>query len=134
LKLAREQSENNPVYYLQYAHARIASIIRFAQSEGIDLTLEPDFALLKIKEEISLIKSLLTFPDMIAGCASALEPHRLCTYLQDAATNFHKFYHECRVVTDDRQLTAARIALCRAAKQVIANGLLILGIHAPEKM
>lgn len=134
LKLAQEQSENNPVYYLQYAHARIASIIRFARAEEIDLDAQHDLSRFRIKEEIDLIKTLLDFPEVIASCTATLEPHRLCTYLHDTATSFHKFYHECRVVTDDQALTHARLALCRATKQVIVNGLSILGITAPEKM
>ena len=134
LKLAQEQSENNPVYYLQYAHARIASIIRFAESEGIDTRSEANLQLLKTKAETDLIKYLLEFPEIIQSSAAAFEPHRLCTYLHEAATKFHKFYHECRVVTEDRELTVARIALCVSAKHVLANGLAILGITAPEKM
>ncbi len=134
LKLAQEQSEKNPVYYLQYAHARIASIIRFAQTQGVDLDATADLSALKQKEEIDLIKVLLDFSGIVASCATTLEPHRLCIYLQEAATSFHKFYQVCRVVTDDKRLTASRIALCRATKQVISNGLQILGITAPEKM
>lgn len=134
LRLAREQSENNPVYYLQYAHARIASIIRFARQEGVDIAAPAELSLLREKPEIDLVKALLEFPAVVDSAAQAFEPHRLCIYLHETAASFHKFYHECRVVTENTPLTAARIAVCRAAIQVIANGLSILGIAAPERM
>ncbi len=134
LKLAKEQSEENPVYYLQYAHARIASIIRNAESQGIDFTQNADYSLLKEKEEIELLKQLTLFPDMVESCAATFEPHRMAEYLHDVAGSFHKFYQTCRVLSDDRHLTASRIAVCRATKTVLANGFSILGISAPEKM
>jgi arginyl-tRNA synthetase len=134
LSLAKEQSEQNPVYYLQYAHARIASIVRLAESQGISVTATPDVSLLTQPEEIVLIKLLTQFPDMVESCAVTFEPHRLAEYLHDVAGGFHKFYHAHRVVTEDRGLSAARIALCLGAKIVLANGFAILGITAPEKM
>ncbi len=134
LKLAKEQSEQNPVYYLQYAHARIASIIRHAESLGVDLGTPSDLGSLQEQEEIDLIKNLLSFPDLVESCASTFEPHRLADYLHDLAGIFHKFYHLHRVITDDRRLMAARIALCLATKTVLANGSAILGISAPERM
>ncbi|MDH7514358.1 MAG: arginine--tRNA ligase [Bacteroidota bacterium] len=134
IRLAREQSENNPVYYLQYAHARIASILRFAQSEGMSLEAAPDVSLLRRPEEIALMKTILEFPETVLFCADSYEVHHLCTYLQALAAQFHKFYHECRVVTDDKRLSHARLALCLATKQVLANGLRLLGINAPERM
>jgi arginyl-tRNA synthetase len=134
LKLAKEQSDENPVYYLQYAHARIASIIRFAESQGIDLSARSDIGLLKEQDEIDLIKMLVEFPDTVLSCALTYEPHRLAEYLHNVAGSFHKFYHNCRVVTEDKHLTTARITLCLAVKTVLANGFSILGIKAPEKM
>ena len=134
LKLAKEQSEENPVYYLQYAHARIASIIRYAESQGTNKDMPVDFSLLSQPEEVALMKLLSNFPDMVESCAAAYEPHRLAEYLHDVAGGFHKFYHLHRVVTEDKQLTAARIALCLGTKTVLANGFTILGIAAPEKM
>lgn len=134
LKLAKEQSEENPVYYLQYAHARIASIIRLAESKGVDVNKSYDLSLLTQPEEISLMKLLSQFPDMVESCAVTYEPHRLAEYLHDVAGSYHKFYHEHRVVGDDLNITAARIALCLATKTVLANGFAILGISAPEKM
>lgn len=134
LNLAREQSEENPVYYLQYAHARIASIIRHAEQQGVRLSASPDLTLLTQPEERSLMKLLVSFPDMVESCAATYEPHRLAEYLHEVAGEFHKFYHEHRVVTDDANLTSARLALCHATKTVLANGFSILGITAPEKM
>ncbi len=134
IKLAREQNENNPVYYLQYAHARIASIIRFAESEGMNLSSDVDLSLLVHSSEISLIKALMQFPGVISTSAASYETLHLCTYLQNTATAFHKFYHDCRVVTEDIKISASRLALCKATKQVLANGFSILGVNAPEKM
>ncbi|MGA2623067.1 MAG: arginine--tRNA ligase [Bacteroidota bacterium] len=134
LKLAKEQSEENPVYYLQYAHARIASILRHAESQGIDGNSPADVALLTQAEEMALMKLLADFPDMVESCAATFEPHRLAEYLQVMAGCFHKFYHAHRVITEDKALTAARIALCLGTKTVLANGCVILGIAAPEKM
>ncbi len=134
LKLAKEQSEENPVYYLQYAHARIASIIRLAESKGVDVNKSYNLSLLTQPEEISLMKLLSQFPDMVESCAVTYEPHRLAEYLHDVAGSYHKFYHEHRVMGEDLKITATRIALCLATKTVLANGFAILGITAPEKM
>ncbi len=134
LALAREQSEKNPVYYLQYAHARIASILRFAVAEGFDLSAPADLSLLAHPAEMTLIKTLLDFPEVVSRCAESYEVQQLCTYLTDLATAYHKFYHECRVVTENRALSMARVFLCAAAKQVLANGFSILGVSAPERM
>ncbi len=134
LELAKEQSDKNPVYYLQYAHARIASILRFAESEGADITGSPDLSLLQHESEVSLMKMLIDFPNIILLCTVMLEPHHLCDYLHDVATEFHQFYHHCRVVTENKEVSKARLALSLATKTVLANGLGILGITAPEKM
>jgi arginyl-tRNA synthetase len=138
LNLAKEQSEKNPVYYLQYAHARIASILRFAEGQGtFSRTDSPgsiNFDLLKGPAEIALVKLLLDFPETVGLCALSFEPHRLTTYLHDVATAFHKFYHEHRVVIPEIELAKSRLALCLAAKTVLANGCKILGISAPERM
>ncbi len=140
LNLAKEQSEKNPVYYVQYAHARIASILRFAEGEGLLAPspgvdhLRTDLSLLKHPEEIALVKLLLDFPETIESASFGYEPQRLTNYLHEVATAFHKFYHEHRVVTQEREVTAARVALCRASKIVLANSCKILGISAPERM
>lgn len=134
LKVAKDQSEQNPVFYLQYAHARIASIIRHAESQGIQWQSARDLSPLVAREEIDLMKILVALPDMVESCASAFEPHRLAEYLHEVAGVFHSFYHVHRVVTEDTALTAARIALCLATKTVLANGFSIIGITAPERM
>lgn len=139
LNLAKEQSEKNPVYYLQYAHARIASILRFAESEGVlqggpEKLATANVGLLKEPSELALVKLLLGFPDVVIRTSQSLEPHRLPVYLGDVATAFHKFYHDHRVVIPERDLSLARLALCWAAKIVLGNGLKILGISAPEQM
>jgi arginyl-tRNA synthetase len=134
LGLAKTQSDENPVYYLQYAHARIASIIRYAESEGVEITTPADLKLLKKPEEIDLMKQLEQFPYIVESCALTFEPHRLAEYLHNLAGFYHKFYHQHRVVNEDKQLTAARIALCFGTKIVLKNGFDILGITAPEKM
>jgi len=135
LALARKHSDENPVYYLQYAHARICSILRYAREDprsSGEGAFDP--SLLSAPAEIDLIKLLLQFPEQVESCALAYEPHRLAEYLQGAATAFHRFYHECRVVTDDLPLTRSRLALCRAAQIVLRNGCDVLGISAPEQM
>jgi len=138
LSLAKEQSEKNPVYYLQYAHARIASILRFAEGQGTFGTMDSfdaiEYNLLKGPAEVTLVKLLLDFPETVELCALGFEPHRLTTYLHDVATAFHKFYHEHRVVIPEIKLAKARLALCLAAKTVLANGCKILGISAPDRM
>lgn len=143
LDLAKKQTEENPVYYLQYAHARIASILRFAVSsseefgwkyyEGDEYSGE-HLDILKQKEEVNLAKRLEQFPEIVELCASSCEPHHMGTYLTDVAMHFHKFYHAHRVITDNRDLSVARLSLCRAVKIVMANGLKTLGISAPERM
>ncbi|MFC2088620.1 arginine--tRNA ligase [Calditrichota bacterium] len=134
LKLAKTQSDENPVYYVQYAHARICSIIRFGEENNIIFKDDAPLQLLIKAEEIELIKHLLEFPKIIEISATNFEPHRLVNYLIETATFFHKFYTECRVITDDSNLTQARLALCKATKIVLSNGCSLLGITAPEKM
>jgi arginyl-tRNA synthetase len=135
LDLAKEESDENPVYYLQYAHARISSILRYAGADGeTELPAEPHLDLLGAREEIGLIRLLLQFPELVESCAGTCEPHRLADYLHDVAGAFHGFYHLHRVVSENRALTAARLSLCNAVQVVLRNGLQILGIQAPEQM
>ncbi len=135
LLLARQQSDDNPVYYLQYAHARICSLLQFAEREGrLPDGGEANLDLLDSPEEMALVKALLQFPEVVELCALSSEPHRLAEYLHGLAGIFHVFYHHHRVVTEDAAKTAARLALCRAVQVVLKNGLAILGIGAPEKM
>jgi arginyl-tRNA synthetase len=134
LTLAKNQSDENPVYYVQYAHARICSIIRFGEEKGITYLERADLPLLQKTEEVDLIKYLATLPAVIEAAAVNFEPHRLVNYLIETATLFHKFYTEHRVITDDPSLTQARLALCAATRIVLANGCRLLGIRAPERM
>jgi arginyl-tRNA synthetase len=134
IDLAKKQSDENPVFYLQYAHARICSIIRKASEGKFDINGTPDFNKLQEPEELELIKELLHFPDVVTNCVKNFEPHLLPVYLQQVATLFHAFYHNHRVVGDDIALSQARMALCQATRIVLVNGFKLLGISAPEKM
>lgn len=134
IDLAKKQSDENPVYYVQYAHARIFNIIKFAEQQGHRLDPAADLNLLTQDEEKQLIRKLLQYPEVISKAAQFWEPHRLTNYLQDLAAIFHHFYQKHRVVTEDLPLTRARLLLCQATRIVFANGLRILGITAPERM
>lgn len=137
LDLARLQSNENPVYYVQYAHARIASIFRQAKEGGAALSVGPtevNFSLLKDPSEVALMKILAAFPEEVHEIAEAREPHRLIKYMTDVATAFHSFYTRCRVIGDDKALTEARLYLARLCQIVLANALRIAGISAPEAM
>jgi arginyl-tRNA synthetase len=136
LDLAKKSSNDNPVFYVQYAHARIASIFRNAQSEGIetDSFHGVDVALLTLNEEINLIKGILHFYHVIEGSAKSLEPHRITFYLIDLVGRFHSYYNKTRVLGNTKELTLARLWLLSMLKEVIQNSLDILGVSAPEKM
>ncbi len=134
LGLARQQTDENPVYYLQYAHARIAGILRHGLDQGRAPSLDAPFELLAASEELDLIKLLLQFPEVVESCAATCEPHRLAEYLHVVAGAFHRFYSVHRVVTDDIRLTVARLSLSDGTRTVLRNGLRILGISSPERM
>lgn len=135
LDLAEDESEKNPVYYLQYAHARICNIIKHGESLGIQFKQEFNPAILVHPAEISLLKMLTEFPETMDTVLKSLEPQTVTTYLQNLATLFHKFYTVCKVITDDGPLTQARLALITSVKIVLSSGLTeILGVKAPEKM
>jgi arginyl-tRNA synthetase len=136
LAVATRQSADNPVYYVQYAHARVASLFRTAGERGVDLPpwAEVDTAPLTLPEEQLLIKRLLQYPAVVAGAARALEPHRVAYYLTELAGVFHPYYKVHRIITDDRPLTLARLALARAVGDTVRNGLGLLGVSAPESM
>ncbi len=134
LALAKQQSNDNPVYYVQYAHARIASICRQEAAAALGEATPADCALLTDPAERALLLALLRFPDEVADAAAALEPQRLTVYLHDLTGAYHQFYDRCRVLGDDAALSRARLLLCRAAQQTIANGLSLLGISAPSQM
>lgn len=135
LDLAKKKSDENPVYYIQYAHARICSIMRNAAEQDLTPSLEDtDLRLLTSGDDLDLIRILAGCPDVIASAAEDLEPHRLAFYLLDVATAFHRFYNRNRVISDDAALSGARLVLVDAARQVIANTLALMGIDAPESM
>ncbi|MGI5837982.1 MAG: arginine--tRNA ligase [Chloroflexota bacterium] len=131
LDLAKQQSSENPVYYVQYAHARIASILRYATD--IDFS-DGDVSLLTSQPEQELIKKMLLLPELVETAAANLEPHHLPHYSQDIAAVFHSFYKQCRVVSEDEALTKARLKLVSAAKIVLGNTLALMGVAAPEQM
>ena len=136
LAVATRQSNENPVYYVQYAHARIRSIFRQAAEQGIAVPNLPDVDTSPLVEpaELALIKLLLQFPELVNGAARALEPHRVAYWLQQLAAEFHPWYKTHRVIQDDARLMRARMALCAAVDTVIRNGLELLGVSAPESM
>jgi arginyl-tRNA synthetase len=136
LELARSQSNENPVYYVQYAHARIASILRKAGPEAASVAAASDSRLASFEpSEKTLIKRLLEFPQETVEAAARRAPHRICAYSSAVAADFHAFYRDCQVVgAEGEGVERSRLALCLAAKQTIAAALGLLGISAPERM
>ena len=142
LEVAKKQSDENPVYYVQYAHARICNIIKFAEEQGIPLPQsdDVDLELLSLPEEMNLIKQLSSYPEIVESCALSLEPHRITIYLNELVSNFHRYYHlgkldgKNRVVNEDVALSKSRLWLSNTIRIVIKNALALLGVSAPEKM
>ena len=140
LDLISKRSNENPVYYVQYAHARLSSLQRNAASLGIDRgpVQEADLSLLSHEREGDLIRTLGEYPRVVLSAAELREPHRIARYLEEVASAYHKFYDACRVLQpgDDQAnaLTIARLQLCEATRQVLANGLGLLGVSAPDQM
>ncbi len=136
LELAKRESAENPVYYIQYAHARIASILKLAEERGIDFT-HGDVSLLTHPGEMALIRKLVMLPELVESMAANLEPHHLPHYAQDLAASFHWFYQQCRVVSSDPEeeaLTRARLKLVKASAVVLGRCLRLMGMAAPEQM
>jgi len=133
LDLAKKESSENPVYYIQYAYARIGSIFRKAEDEGI-FQLSNNLSVLKAPEEIDLVKKLLLFPEVVQDSARSLAPHKVAYYLHELAAQFHVYYNKCRVVDENKELSSARLFLINCVKTVLGNGLKILGVSAPERM
>lgn len=133
MTLALQQNDQNPAYYVQYAHARIASVLRLAAERGLMPTTGPADAL-SAAEETALVRKLATFPEVVRGAAFAREPHRLPGFLTETAAAFHRFYHVCRVVGEDVALSRHRLRVCAAAQQVLRNGLALMGVSAPERL
>ncbi len=134
LNEAKQAGEKNPVFYLQYAHARIQSIMKKVRDTYDFSGKTPDFGLLVHDSEVTLVKRILELPEVIQLTAGQREPHKLIQYLNELATAFHKFYHDCRILGEDEPLALARTELLTVTATVLANGLGILGISAPDKM
>lgn len=135
MDLAVSHSNENPVYYVQYAHARIHSVFRQASEKQLKVSFDPKVLhRLNLEVEYDLMQKLAEFPEEVASSAAALAPHRVVRYLYDLATQFHSYYNANRVVTDDIELTQARLALFDAVGQVIRNGLHLIGVEAPQRM
>ncbi len=137
LDLAVEQSDRNPVYYVQYAHTRIAGVLRKAAEEGCALDVPGDPALLTHPSELALIRKMLALPEVITLAANSMAPHYLTFYATELASLFHAFYRDCRIVStlpEDAALTQARLMLARAAQHVLARALHLMGMDAPERM
>jgi arginyl-tRNA synthetase len=144
--LAKEQSSENPVFYVQYAHARICSILRKAAGVAADADIDVDAAMVRLvpadadlsplvtDPELALIRKIAEFPEVVEVAAEQLAPHKLPHYAEDLAATFHQFYTLCRVVTEDAGLTTARLALVDATRLTLARALGLLGVSAPERM
>jgi arginyl-tRNA synthetase len=134
LKLAVENENENPVYYVQYGHARIASVLGRALAEDVTAAASAALDPLVHPSELALARRLAEFPGVVAGVVENLAPHRLARYARDVASDFHRFYTECRILAEERELRLARLALCLASKSVLARTLTIAGISAPDSM
>jgi len=137
LDLAKSQSNDNPMYYIQYAHARVCSVFRQLQDKGLDYEQARGLASLsRLNEshEQALITRLSRYPEIIEAAALNHEPHQLAHYLRELANDFHTYYNAHQFLVEDAKLRYARLALISAARQVIANGLALLGVSAPEAM
>ncbi|MZH47124.1 MAG: arginine--tRNA ligase [Nitrospinae bacterium] len=136
LELAKKETPDNPVFYIQYAHARICSIFRTAEEKGVvwDRSSNTDLTPLKDEEEFAMIRAILAFPEVVEKSAQALEVHRISHYLLDLVSRFHGYYSRHRVISDDKPLTLARLFLLDALRITIRNGFELMGISSPEKM
>jgi arginyl-tRNA synthetase len=134
LTLASKKSNENPVYYIQYVHARICSIFREAADRGIVLSDAPPLSVLSLPDETNLMKKVARFPDVVSESGKAREPHRIPFYLLDLAREFHAFYHNHRFLGETPERTQGRLALATAVRNVVSTGLSLLGVSAPERM
>ncbi len=136
LELAKKQSNENPVYYVQYAHARICSILRMAADKGYQIPGYDDakLHLLKLSEEVDLIKAITRFPEVVEGAAKSLEPHRLTFYLSDVAALLHSYYNKYKVLSEDEGMSGARLFLVESVQIVLQNALKLLGVSTPDHM
>ena len=134
LELAKEKSQDNPIYYAQYAHARICSILKQAKEQGVEVTADADFSTITNEKAIDLLKKVAEFEPTIESAAENRAPHRLTNYIQDLASAFHKFYNAEKVLTDDAEKTKAHIDLVDAVRITLHNALALVGVSAPESM
>lgn len=134
MELAKQESQDNPVYYAQYAHARICSILKQAADRGIKPSVDADFSLITNEKAIELLKKVADFEPTIESAAQHRAPHRMTNYIQDLASHFHKFYNDEKVLTDDEAKTTALVALIEAVKITLHNALTLVGVQAPESM
>ena len=132
--VAKEQSSDNPLYYVQYAHARICSILRQAAEQAEYDMKNCDYELLTDEYSVDLLKNLAYYPEIVAQAAKNYEPHRICNYLQSLASSFHKFYNNNKVITENKERTQSYLALITAVKITLRNALDLIGVSAPEKM
>ena len=137
IDLALSQSNDNPVYYIQYAHARVCSVKRRLEEQGVPVSLDADSVSLDAlgeTQEVELLKQLARFPEIVSRAASNAEPQQVANYLRELAAEFHAYYNAHKVAVDDDTVRAARLALSEGVRQVLANGLDLLGVSAPEVM
>ncbi len=134
LTLAKTEGSENPVYYIQYVHARICSIFREAEARGDSLPLQPHLSCLTLPDELGMMKKVARFPDVVSEAARAREPHRIPFYLLDLAREFHAFYQNHRFLGETPERTQGRLALASAVRTVVGNGLALIGVKAPERM
>lgn len=132
IELAKRQSDDNPVFYVQYAHARISSIFR--RGEMSDQLTPEHLELLTHEEELILLRRLRELSDVLADCAAGRDPHAMTVWLREVSAQFHRFYHHCRVLSDQKELQTARLCLCRATQIALQRGLTLCGVHAPTEM
>jgi arginyl-tRNA synthetase len=135
IELAKQQAPENPVYYVQYAHARICSILARAEDENKrpDVDGAP-LEVLRHEQEATLMRKLAAYEDVVLEAAHLRAPQRVCAYVEELASVFSSFYRDCRVISEDKRTTQARLTLCVATKNVIADALGIVGVDAPERM
>jgi arginyl-tRNA synthetase len=134
IELAKEQAPENPVYYVQYAHARISSILRKADDEGLKPDASANLDVLQHPSEIELMRKLAAYEEVVPEAAAARGPQKVARYVEELASTFSAFYRDCRVITDDKELSLARLLLCTATRRTIRDGLSLLGVNAPERM
>jgi arginyl-tRNA synthetase len=138
LEVAKAQSNDNPVFYVQYAHARLCSIFEVARDRGVQFdwrsTSDDTLHLLKVRQEFEIMKMLGEYPEIVSECVRSLEPHFIPYYLHELVSLFHSYYHDNRILSEDTELTKARLCLASAIKEVVANALALLGVTAPQKM